>query len=151
MRKFIPMRTVNKDPMRLRLLPHTFKYVGFTIAGTTLLSLFLAIFGVIPKPFFKSHYDQFFWPVVAAGLCIAAMSKEKKEDEMILAMRLRAAMAGLLFGGGWPIWSVIFSFIPFFRDHLPQFDAPALMCVTLFFYHGLFRTMKRRARNEKYD
>lgn len=130
------MRTVNKDPMRLRLMPHVFKYVGFTVAAAVVISFILTLWGVIPRPIVKIYFA----PAFPVGLLIAAMSKDRSEDELVLALRFRAIFFAFFTGITLPFTFILVSSLEISSMHL--------VTQMIFSYHFMFWWLKRYVKKQ---
>ncbi len=117
------------------LLPHVYKTVGFIVAaigGATLIVF----------PYF--HLDKIFqsccMAFIVIGLYVAAISRDRQEDEMLRSIRFAALFAafgyGVLVVAIDPFADLIFS--------IQRKDSNfATVLRSLFFYHFMFYIMKR--------
>lgn len=129
-----------------RLLPHVWKTVGFIVAAAAFAAMIVAS---------KVFHDEitattvrYFLSLFIVGLYVAAISKDKREDEMLAQMRLIAFGSGFGFGvllvAITPLTSSIFSFYN-------GSTAESLVISMLCFYHLSFYMTKLIARSEKHD
>ena len=119
-------KSIHKKPA---LLPRKFKMIGVVII---LLSFAAMIIFKTTMPHLLKDSKVFLWNGLILGLLIIVLSKDKVEDEMLMAMRLRG-MAASFIGG------VVFVFItPFidilFRDPVRTMEAQPAIMFMLFTY-----------------
>lgn len=127
----------------LRMLPHVWKKIGIVVAAASVVAMFVAIFAFRDKTLARYCVSLFI-----VGLYVAAISKDKREDEMLAQMRLIAFGSGFGFGvllvAITPLTSSIFSFYN-------GSTAESLVISMLCFYHFSFYMTKLRVRREKHD
>ena len=102
-----------------RMLPHAWKTVGFIVAAAA----FVAIF-------------------------VAAISRDRHEDEMLKQMRFAAFFSAFTFGVMYP---AIMPFVSLVFSSDNKVSGMFVSIMMLWFYHVVFYAMKRRARREKHD
>lgn len=134
------------------MLPPVWKTVGFTVAAVAIVvGVGLAVFAPETwhnvRAVFKGEY---LLSLAIAGLFVAAMSRDRREDEMLIRMRL----ASIFHAFCWiTAYVVIYPFLAALLK-MPMIGAQAAILSMLCFYHMNFIISKwtvRKDAKEKHD
>lgn len=126
-----------------RMLPHAWKTVGFIVAAAAFVAIFVAAFA-----FRSKIWAEYCAAIFIIGLFVAAISRDRHEDEMLKQMRFAAFFSAFTFGVMYP---AIMPFVSLVFSSDNKVSGMIVSIMMLWFYHFVFYAMKRRARREKHD
>ncbi len=127
------------------MLPHVWKTVGFIVAAAAFAAMITA-----SKVFHDKIWTEYCMSIFTIGLFVAAISKDRHEDEMLKQMRFMAFFSAFILGVLFPALMPFFS-LTFSSDNIVLSSGIFVPIMMLWIYHSTFNTMKRRARREKHD